>query len=201
MNLGTGTVAEAADWLEYITSRSQSELAQMRRAIGRAEPWKIDYLSIGNETWGCGGNIRPEHYADLYTLWATFMKVEDEAPTMIVSGSHDGNIGYSDELLDHPQIGQLSKGISVHYYTLPTGDWTVKGPGTGFYEAQWASALRNTLRMDPLIAEQVAMIDTHDHLGEDYGLYVDEWGSGSTPRKASRRCGRKARSATRWWLP
>jgi alpha-N-arabinofuranosidase len=176
VNLGTGTVGEAADWLEYITSESQSALAQERRANGREKPWRIDYLSIGNETWGCGGRIRPESYADLYTLWATFMKVEGPAPVMIVSGSHNGNIEYSDEVLDHPQIGEVSKGISVHYYTLPTDDWGAKGPGTGFPEAQWASTLRNTLRMDSLIERQIAMIDSHDHLGDDYGLYVDEWG-------------------------
>jgi alpha-N-arabinofuranosidase len=176
VNLGTGTVQEAADWLEYITSPSQSALAQERRTNGREAPWKIDYLSIGNETWGCGGRIRPESYADLYTLWATFMKSEGPAPVMIVSGSHNGNIEYSDEVLDHPQIGEVSKGISVHYYTLPTNDWDVKGKGTGFAEAEWASTLRNTLRMDALIEQQLAMIDTHEHLGKDYALYVDEWG-------------------------
>lgn len=176
VNLGTGTVEEAADWLEYITSPSQSALAQERRANGRERPWKIDYLSIGNETWGCGGRIRPESYADLYTLWATFMKVEGPPPVLIVSGSHDGNLAYSDEVLDHPQIGEVSKGISVHYYTLPTGDWGVKGKGTGFGEAQWASTMRNTLRMDGLIDRQIAMIDSHEHLADDYGLYVDEWG-------------------------
>ncbi|HUG45001.1 MAG TPA: alpha-L-arabinofuranosidase C-terminal domain-containing protein [Sphingomicrobium sp.] len=176
VNLGSGTVEEAANWLEYITSPGQSALAQERRANGRDRPWRIDYLSIGNETWGCGGRIRPEYYADLYTRWATFMKVEGEPPVMIVSGSHDGNIGYSDEVLDHPQIGEVSKGIALHYYTLPTADWSAKGPGTGFGEDQWASALRNTMRMDQLIEAQIAMIDSHDHLGEDYGLYVDEWG-------------------------
>lgn len=176
VNLGSGTVQEAADWLEYITSPSRSALAQERRANGRDKPWRIDYLSIGNETWGCGGRMRAEFYADLYAQWATFMKVEGEPPVMIVSGSHDGNIGYSDEVLDHPQIGEVSKGISLHYYTLPTADWTVKGPGTGFAEAQWASALRNTMRMDELIEAQVAMIDSHKHLGEGYDLYVDEWG-------------------------
>jgi alpha-N-arabinofuranosidase len=176
VNLGTGTVEEAADWLEYVTSPSQSALAQERRANGRDAPWRIDYLSIGNETWGCGGRIRAESYADLYTLWATFMKVEGPPPVMIVSGSHDGNIEYSDEVLDHPQIGEVSKGISVHYYTLPTGNWDAKGPGTGFAEAHWASTLRNTLRMDSLIGRQIAMIDSHERLGDDYGLYVDEWG-------------------------
>ena len=176
VNLGSGTVEEAADWLEYITSPSQSALAQERRANGREKPWRIDYLSIGNETWGCGGRMRPDYYADLYTHWASFMKVEGEPPVMIVSGSHDGNIAYSDEVLDHPQIGEVSKGISLHYYTLPTADWAAKGPGTGFPEAQWASALRNTMRMDELIAAQIAMIDSHEHLGKDYGLYVDEWG-------------------------
>ncbi|WP_181443625.1 alpha-L-arabinofuranosidase C-terminal domain-containing protein [Porphyrobacter sp. YT40] len=177
VNLGSGTVNEAADWLEYITGNGQTALAQERRANGRTAPWKIDYLSIGNETWGCGGRMRPAYYADLYAHWASFMTVDGEKPVMIVAGAHDGNPEFSDEVLDHPMIGEVSKGISLHYYTLPTSDWSRKGAATGFPESEWASTLERTLRMDGLIASSIAMIDSHEKLPDDYGLYIDEWGT------------------------
>ncbi|WP_338243471.1 alpha-N-arabinofuranosidase [Aurantiacibacter hainanensis] len=176
VNLGSGTVEEAADWLEYITGTGQTALAQERRGNGRAEPWTIDYLSIGNETWGCGGRMRPDYYADLYAHWASFMFTDEQEPVMIVAGPHDGNIEFADEVLDHPMIGEVSSGISLHFYTLPTSDWNAKGAAIGFPESEWASALKRTLRMDGLIEETVAVIDAHEHLGDDYGLYVDEWG-------------------------
>jgi len=176
VNLGSGTITEAADWLEYITATGDSALAQERRANGRENPWKIDYLSIGNETWGCGGNMRPAYYADLYAQWATLLKVEGEMPVRIISGSHEGNIDYSDEILDHPAMGNLSDGISVHYYTLPTGDWGEKGDALDFPEEEWISTLSRTIKMDGIIEEQLAMIDSHDLGEEKLGLYVDEWG-------------------------
>lgn len=176
VNLGSGTVEEAADWLEYITGTGETTLAQERRANGRIEPWTIDYLSIGNEPWGCGGRMRPDYYADLYAHWASFMFTDEQDPVMIVAGPHDGNIEFADEVLDHPMIGEVSNGISLHFYTLPTSDWSAKGAAIGFPESEWASALERTLRMDGLIEETLGVIDAHEHLGEDYGLYVDEWG-------------------------
>ncbi len=176
VNLGTGTAEEAADWLEYITLPEGSDLAELRAENGRSEPWRIDYLTIGNETWGCGGNMRPAFYADLYALWATvLMTAQEDAPVRIVSGSHDGNIDYSDRVLDHPAMGDLAEGISVHYYTLPTSDWSDKGEATGFPEAEWDSTMTRTLRMADVIDQSLEMIDGHD-LGEDFDLYVDEWG-------------------------
>ena len=177
VNLGTGTITEAADWLEYITADGNSALAQERRANGRDAPWTIDYLSIGNETWGCGGHMRPDYYADLYVQWATLLKTGNDMPVRIISGSHEGNIDYSDEILDHPNIGNVSDGIALHYYTLPTGDWSDKGEAVSFPRDQWHSAMVNTLKIGPVIEEKLAMIDSHDFGdGKMLDLYVDEWG-------------------------
>lgn len=175
LNLGTGAPGEAKDWLEYITSSADAALANERRANGREEPWKVDYLTVGNETWGCGGNLRPAAYADFYAQYMTFAKAENGDPVRIVSGSHDANIEYSDEVLVHPAMDELAQGISVHFYTLPTSDWADKGDATGFAEDEWASAIERTLRMDGIIAAQIAMIDSHE-LGDGFGLYIDEWG-------------------------
>jgi alpha-N-arabinofuranosidase len=168
-------VREAAEWLEYITSASQSALAQERRANGRDAPWKIDYLTFGNETWDCGGNMRAQYYGDLYSQFATFAKTAGDQPYRVLSGSHDGNPQYTGELLAHPETAALAEGVSLHFYTLPTGDWGKKGAALGFPEAQWASAIHRTLRMDAIIERQLAEMDARTG-DKKLGLLVDEWG-------------------------
>lgn len=180
INIGTGTPREAADWLEYITA-TVGDWSDERRTNGRQEPWKIDFLTIGNETWGCGGHITPETYADIYALFASFAKTEGEQPVRIISGSHDANIEYSDTVLKHPYIAGLAEGISVHFYTLPTSDWGVKGAATGFPEAEWISTIERALWMKRVVSEQIAMLDSHESLSESFGLYVDEWGTWYDP--------------------
>jgi alpha-N-arabinofuranosidase len=70
-NVGSGTVRELQEWVEYTTFDGVSPMADLRRKNGREEPWKIRYWGVGNENWGCGGNMRPEYYADLYRRYAT----------------------------------------------------------------------------------------------------------------------------------
>ncbi|RIJ32705.1 alpha-N-arabinofuranosidase [Henriciella mobilis] len=180
INIGTGTPKDAADWLEYITA-TRGDRAEERRSNGRDEPWTVDYLAIGNETWGCGGHITPEYYADTYALYSSFAKTEGEQPKRIISGSHDENIEYSDAVLSHPYIADLAEGISVHVYSLPTGDWGAKGAAVGFPEAEWISTLSRALRMEGVITDQIAMFEEHEDLGDDFGLYVDEWGTWYDP--------------------
>ena len=180
INIGTGTPKEAADWLEYITA-TRGDRADERHDNGREDPWTIDYLAIGNETWGCGGHITADYYADTYALYASFAKTEGEQPARIISGSHDENIEYSDTILDHPYIASLAEGISVHVYSLPTGDWGAKGAATGFPDSEWISTIDRALRMEDVITDQVAMIEKHEDLSEDFGLYVDEWGTWYDP--------------------
>ena len=179
INVGTGTVREAADWLEYITSESESALAQERRANGRAEPWKVDYLTFGNETWDCGGNMRAEYYGDLYAQYATFVKAAGEQPYMVLSGSHDGNPEYSGTLLENPEVAALTDGVSVHFYTLPTGDWNAKGAALGFPKSEWVSTMARTQRMDEVIVRQLELMDAAspnkkiDILPDEWGMWVD----------------------------
>lgn len=180
INIGTGTPKDAADWLEYITATTGDRAAE-RGTNGRKAPWKIDFLAIGNETWGCGGHITAETYSDIYTLYASFAKTEGEQPRRIISGSHDANIEYSDTVLKHPYIAGLSEGISVHFYTLPTNDWGAKGAAVGFPEEEWISTIERALWMKKVVTDQIAMLHSHEALGENFGLYVDEWGTWYDP--------------------
>jgi alpha-N-arabinofuranosidase len=67
-------------------------------------------------------------------------------------------------------------GLSLHYYTLPTGDWEHKGSATEFDEQQWNATLARTLRIEDFIKKHSAIMDRFD--GEKrVGLMVDEWGT------------------------
>ena len=179
INVGTGSVREAADWLEYITSTSDGALAEERRANGRAEPWKVDYLTFGNETWDCGGNMRPEYYADLYAQYATFVRTAGDQPYRVLSGSHGQNADYSGKLLENPEVPALADGVSLHFYTLPRGDWSDKGKALGFPESEWASTMQTTLMIDDIIVNQLAVMDAAspdkklDILPDEWGVWVD----------------------------
>jgi alpha-L-arabinofuranosidase len=175
VNVGTGTPQEAKDWIEYITSDGDSELANLRRKNGRAQPWKLPYVGVGNETWGCGGNMRPEYYADQYRHFATFVKNQSgNRIAKIAVGASDANYNWTDVLMS--QVGQRMQGLSLHYYTLPTGNWNKKGPATGFTEADWHATLQRTLRMEEFIRKHSDVMDKYDP-EKRVGLMVDEWGT------------------------
>lgn len=182
-NIGSGTPQEMTDWLEYMISDSQSSLANARRANGRAEPFPLHWYAIGNETWGCGGNMRPEYYADLYRQWATFVRSPADRPVKkLAVGPTNDSYSWTEVLMK--QAGGQMDALSLHYYTLPTGRWDVKGPSVGFAETEWAATLKQTLRMDEFIRGHSAIMDKHDPQ-KKVSLAVDEWGTwyDSTPGK------------------
>ena len=117
-NLGTGSPREMAAWLEYMTSPSDSTLANERRTNGRDKPWKVHYFAIGNESWGCGGTMRPQYYADLYKHWATFAKTPaDNQPIMIASGGHTDQTEWTETLLKEvPETWSLRMNAISHHY-------------------------------------------------------------------------------------
>ncbi|MES2163603.1 MAG: alpha-L-arabinofuranosidase C-terminal domain-containing protein [Pseudomonadota bacterium] len=174
-NLGTGSAQEMSEWVEYMTSDSQSTLANLRRKNGHEKPFKVAYFAIGNEAWGCGGNMTPEHYADLYKNVETFLRAPQQyRPKMIASGGNDNDLTWSEVL--SKQLKRQTDGISFHYYTIPTGKWEVKGAATGFPEKEWMSTLTSTLRMEDHIRKNSAAMDKNDP-EKKLGLFVDEWGT------------------------
>ena len=73
-NVGSGTGEELSKWVEYMTGDGDTPMANLRRKNGREKPWHLKYLGVGNESWGCGGNMRPEYYADLYRRYSTYCR-------------------------------------------------------------------------------------------------------------------------------
>ena len=179
-NAGSGTAQEMADWVEYITADNNSSLAQLRRKNGREKPWKLPFFGVGNETWGCGGNMRAEYWADEFRRYQTFVKApQDNHPVKVASGANGDDYHWTEVLLS--QAARFMDAYSVHFYTRPRQEkWADKGPSTGFPEAEWASTLKNTMFMDELVTKHSAIMDKYDP-EKRIGLYVDEWGTWYDP--------------------
>jgi alpha-N-arabinofuranosidase len=177
VNVGSGTVDEMSQWIEYITSPSQSTLANERRKNGRDQPWKLDYVGVGNEPWGCGGDMRPEYYADEYKKYALNIKTpRDNRPIEVASGPYGDDYNWTEVVMKNA-VKQMGA-YSLHYYTLPSGSFETKskGPALSFNEADWIITLKHTLRVDEYIKKHSAIMDKHDP-EKKVGLYVDEWGA------------------------
>jgi len=174
-NLGTGSAQEMSEWLEYMTGTSKSSLAELRRANGRKEPFRLQFFAVGNEAWGCGGNMEPATYVAQYKQATTFLKAPPEAKVQfIASGGNDHDTKWTDALSS--AVKQKMAGISYHYYTIPTGKWEVKGAATGFDEGQWIATLASTLKIDQQIENNLKVLAKNDPEGK-VGFYVDEWGT------------------------
>ena len=174
-NLGSGSPQEMMEWLEYMTSDSDSTLARLRKQNGRDKPWKVQWFAVGNESWGCGGDMRPEFYADEYKRYAAFLKdYSGNHVQKLAVGSHDDEYKWTEIVM--AQAAKQMDGLSLHYYTLPTGDWEHKGSATEFDEQQWNATLARTMRIEDFIKKHSAIMDRFD--GEKrVGLMVDEWGT------------------------
>ncbi len=175
-NVGTGSPQETKDWLEYMTSPSHSALAQERRRNGRAPPWRLDYWAFGNELWGCGGNMRPQVYADLFHWYATFAKTPaDNTPLWIAAGGYGDDASFTDALMASDVKAHQIGAVTLHHFALPQGNFDgPKGPATGFGEDQWMSIMRRTLALDGMIAAHSAVMDKYDPQ-KRVALFVDEW--------------------------
>ena len=183
-NVGSGTPAETSQWVEYMTApRGTTMLAKERERNGHAAPWKVRYLGIGNELWGCGGNMRAEYAADLTNQYAQFAKSANGPMLKIASGPSDSNYDWTDAMMRI--AGKNIDGLALHYYTRPRDkDWNDKGAALGFPEREWASTMAHTLMMDEFITKHSAVMDKYD-AAKRVMLAVDEWGTWFDPTPGS----------------
>ncbi len=174
-NLGSGTVREMQQWVEYITSDGISPMTELRKKNGREEPWRLKYFAVGNENWGCGGQMRPEYYADEYRRYATYLRNFGENKLYKVAcGSNADDYHWTEVVMKN--AGKYMDGLSLHYYTMPL-DWSQpKGSAVDFDEKEWFGILKMTLYMEELIERTVEIMDKYDE-AKRVGLIVDEWGT------------------------
>lgn len=173
MNVGSGTVQETAQWVEYMTAED-GPMAKLRKQNGREKPWKVKFIGVGNESWGCGGNMRPEYYADLYRRYQTYCReYNGNRLFKIASGASDYDYNWTEVLMKNA-AGQM-QGLSLHYYTC--AGWTgSKGSATKFDEAQYYWALGKCLEIEEVIQKHIAIMDKYDRR-KRVALMLDEWGT------------------------
>ncbi|MCI3920861.1 alpha-N-arabinofuranosidase [Paenibacillus sp. TRM 82003] len=173
-NVGSGTVQEMSEWVEYMTFDGVSPMAEWRQANGREKPWKVKYFGVGNENWGCGGNMRPEFYADLYRQFQTYVRnYGDNKIHKIACGANSDDYAWTEAVMKNAH--RFMDSLTVHYYTVP-GTWQKKGPATGFAEEEFAITLKKALYMDELLSKHISIMDQYDP-EKRIGLLVDEWGT------------------------
>lgn len=174
-NVGSGTVQEMQEWVEYLTFDGVSPMAELRRANGHKEPWKVKYFGVGNENWGCGGNMRPEFYGDLYRRFQTYVKnYSGNDIYKIACGPNVDDYQWTEGVMK--VAGNYMNALSLHYYTIPGEFWTKKGSALDFDQADWYNTLHKTLKMDELISNHTQIMNKYDPTHK-VGLVVDEWGS------------------------
>jgi alpha-N-arabinofuranosidase len=174
-NLGSGTVQEMQNWVEYITFEGVSPMAELRRKNGREEAWHLKYFAVGNENWGCGGNMRAEFYADQYRRYATYVRNYGSSKIYKVAcGANSSDYNWTDTLMK--VAGKYMDGLSLHHYTVPGDSWETKGTATQFNERDFYVTMKKSLFVDELIGKHSKIMDQYDP-ERRVGLVVDEWGT------------------------
>jgi alpha-N-arabinofuranosidase len=172
-NVGSGTVREMADWWEYVNHPGGSSLADRRAANGDAEPFNVRFWGIGNESWGCGGSMTAQHYADEYKRFATFLRSFGNVRAFrVATGPSDAAYDWTETVMR--EAGNMIDGIDLHHYTL-VNSWARKGSATDFPEAEWFPAMQRALDVDELITRHSAIMDQYDPRKRVW-LIVGEWG-------------------------
>lgn len=173
-NVGSGTVEELAKWVEYMTAEQGSPMAKLRKENGREKPWKVKYIGVGNESWGCGGNMYPEYYSDLYRRYQTYCRnYGGNRLYKIASGASDYDYRWTEVLMQ--RAAQQMDGLSLHYYTV-TGWSGSKGSATDFSTDDYYWTLGKCREIEDVIKRHIAIMDKYDPQ-KRVGLIVDEWGT------------------------
>ena len=173
-NVGSGTVKEMAQWVEYMTSNEDTPMARLRRQNGRDKAWHVKYFGIGNEAWGCGGNMTPEYYSDEFRKFNTYLRDQPGNHLYrIGSGASDSDYKWTSVLMD--RIGERMNGVSLHYYTAAGWNGS-KGSAIKFDNDQYYWALGKCLEIEEVIKKHKAIMDEKDP-NHRVDLVVDEWGT------------------------
>jgi alpha-N-arabinofuranosidase len=162
------------DWWEYVNHPGKSPMADLRRKNGQDAPFNVRFWGMANEAWGCGGNMRPEYYADELKRYATYLPgYGSTRPFRIAVGPSDADYNWTEVVMR--EAGRFIEGLDMHHYTL-AGPWSSKGPATGFTEAQWFRSMRGALAVDEMITRHAAIMDKYDPR-KRVALIVGEWGT------------------------
>jgi len=182
-NVGSGTVQELADWVQYTNFAGKSPMSDLRRENGREKPWNVKYWGIGNEAWGCGGNMTADYYANIYRTFSTFVSdwTNSGGLMRIASGASGDDYNWTETLMKNVPNKMLG-GLALHHYSVI--DWEEKGPSVDFTEGQYFATMTEALKMDELVTKHSAIMDKYDP-EKKIDLVVDEWGGWYDVQKGS----------------
>ncbi len=182
-NVGSGSPAELSAWVEYVNCDEQTSMVKRRAANGHPAPFKVRYWGIGNESWGCGGNMGPSYYANEYRRYATYLAGrKGQELFKIACGANSFDFAWTDKVLagisgKTCQCGSMLHavdGLAFHYYCGTTGS------ATDYDELQWYTMLMKAMAIEELIEEHRRVMDKHDP-HRNVGLICDEWGTWHPP--------------------
>ena len=174
-NVGSGTPQELSDWVKYTTHpNGSSPMPELRVKNGRPNPWHVKYWGLGNEAWGCGGNMKVEYYANVYRQYATFMTNWNNSDKIfrIASGASDDDYHWTEVLMKEIPHNMIDA-LGLHHYSVIS--WSKKGPSTTFTEQEYFTTMQRALKMDEYIIGHKAVMDKYD-AAKKIALAVDEWG-------------------------
>jgi alpha-N-arabinofuranosidase len=174
-NVGSGSPQEFADWIKYTTHpKGSSPMPELREKYGRPNPWNVKFWGLGNEAWGCGGNMKVEHYANVYRQYATFMTdwVNSDKLYRIASGASDDDYHWTEVLMKELPANMFDA-LGLHHYSVI--DWNKKGSSTDFSEKEYFATMQKALLMEELVTKHSAIMDKYDPKKKK-ALAVDEWG-------------------------
>jgi len=171
-NVGSGEVQELADWVQYVNFDGKSPMSDWRRKNGRDQPWKVRFWGVGNEAWGCGGNMTADYYTDIYRKYATFMADHGVGLFRIASGANSGDYHWTETLMKKIPHG-LVQGVALHHYAVI--NWGKKGPSTMYTDEQYFKTMKSAWFMNELVEKHAAIMDQYDPK-KRIALVVDEWG-------------------------
>ena len=172
-NVGSGTVKDLSDWVSYVNIPSGSPMSDLRNKNGREKPWNVKFWGVGNEAWGCGGNMTAEYYANIFRQYATFMAdTKDSKLYKIASGASDGDYAWTETLMKNIPYNLMS-GVALHHYSVLS--WAEKGPSVSFTEAQYFKTMEEAWKMEEFVTRHSTIMDKYDP-AKKVDLIVDEWG-------------------------
>lgn len=182
-NVGSGSVQELTDWVQYVNFSGKSPMSDLRVKNGRKEPWKVKIWGVGNEAWGCGGNMTADYYAGEYRKYATFMSDWSNSGGLmrVASGANSGDYNWTETLMKNIP-GNMLGGVALHHYSVI--DWGKKGDGVDFNEELYFKTIQQALKMEELVTKHSAIMDKYDP-EQKIALVVDEWGGWYDVEKGS----------------
>jgi alpha-N-arabinofuranosidase len=174
-NVGSGTVQELSDWVQYVNGKANtSPMTTWRVKNGREKGWNVNIWGVGNEAWGCGGNMKPEYYANIYRQYATYMSdFENDAKKFRVASGANGNDYNWTEVLMRDIPHNMMEGVALHHYAVI--NWSQKGPARDFTEQQYFATMKSAWRMEEYVTRHSTIMDKYDP-NKRVALVVDEWG-------------------------